>query len=119
MHANKRTGYDKTVRNPRPRTLKRKNRFFFCQRCDLGAQTSVLGFEDGQLVVGLLRLEFPLLAALGNIGHAVLEPLDRGLEFLVLALPKVPAFPEKPNQSVRWALVLLGCLLLSLSRCFA
>ena len=26
MHANKRTGYDKTVRNPRPRTLKRKNR---------------------------------------------------------------------------------------------
>ena len=25
MHANKRTGYDKTVRNPRPRTLKRKN----------------------------------------------------------------------------------------------
>ena len=27
MHANKRTGYDKTVRNPRPRTLKRKNPF--------------------------------------------------------------------------------------------
>ena len=25
MHDNKRTGYDKTVRNPRPRTLKRKN----------------------------------------------------------------------------------------------
>src|SRR5271157_5373127 len=25
MHANKRTGYDKTVKNPRPRTLKRKN----------------------------------------------------------------------------------------------
>ena len=25
MHANKRTGYEKTVRNPRPRTLKRKN----------------------------------------------------------------------------------------------
>src|SRR5208337_1902623 len=25
MHANKRTGYGKTVRNPRPRTLKRKN----------------------------------------------------------------------------------------------
>ena len=25
MHANKRTGYDKTVRNPRPRTLKRRN----------------------------------------------------------------------------------------------
>jgi hypothetical protein len=49
---------------------------FFCQRCDLGAQTSVLGFEDGQLVVGLLGLEFPLLAALGDIGHAVLEPLD-------------------------------------------
>ena len=28
MHANKRTGYDKTVRNPRPRTLKRKNHNF-------------------------------------------------------------------------------------------
>ena len=27
MHDNKRTGYDKTVRNPRPRTLKRKNLF--------------------------------------------------------------------------------------------
>ena len=30
MHANKRTGYDKTVRNPRPRTLKRKNRTSAC-----------------------------------------------------------------------------------------
>jgi hypothetical protein len=28
VHANKRTGCAKTVRNPRPRTLKRKNRNF-------------------------------------------------------------------------------------------
>ena len=32
MHANKRTGYDKTVRNPRPRTLKRKNQKYMLKR---------------------------------------------------------------------------------------
>src|SRR5271157_1414720 len=37
MHDNKRTGYDKTVRNPRPRTLKRKNRLSYRPRpCEIG-----------------------------------------------------------------------------------
>ena len=55
----------------------RPGRFFFLQRRDLGPQPGVLSFEGGQLLAGLLGFESPLLAALGEIGDAVLEPLDR------------------------------------------
>src|SRR5208283_4656599 len=69
-----------------------------------------------QLVVGLLGLESPLLAALGEVGHLVLELLEGGLEGLMLALPKVPALAEEPNQRARSAPAVLGCPLWSPSR---
>src|SRR5208337_998790 len=69
-----------------------------------------------QLVVGLLGLESPLLAALGEVGHLVLELLEGGLEGLMLALPKVPALAVEPNQRARSAPAVLGCPLWSPSR---
>src|SRR5208337_519366 len=75
-----------------------------------------LGLECTQLVVGLLGLESPLLAALGEVGHLVLELLEGGLEGLMLALPKVPALAEEPNQRARSAPAVLGCPLWSPSR---
>ncbi len=72
--------------------------FLRCQRRDLGAQAAVLGLEDRQLLLGAFRLESPLLTALGEIGHAVPELLERDLEFLVLVLPTVAAFSEEPDQ---------------------
>src|SRR5208282_5321664 len=75
-----------------------------------------LGLECTQLVVGLLGLESPLLAALGEVGHLVLELLEGDLEGLMLALPKVPALAEEPNQRARSAPAVLGCPLWSPSR---
>src|SRR5208337_3211706 len=75
-----------------------------------------LGLECTQLVVGLLGLESPLLAALGEVGHLVLELLEGGLEGLMLALPKVPALAVEPNQRARSAPAVLGCPLWSPSR---
>src|SRR5208282_6720017 len=75
-----------------------------------------LGLECTQLVVGLLGLESPLLAALGEVRHLVLELLEGGLEGLMLALPKVPALAEEPNQRARSAPAVLGCPLWSPSR---
>src|SRR3974377_525618 len=75
-----------------------------------------LGLECTQLVVGLLGLESPLLACLGEGGHLVFELLEGGLEGLMLALPKVPALAEEPNQRARSAPAVLGCPLWSPSR---
>ena len=57
MHDNKRTGYDKTVRNPRPRTLKRKN-------LDIGHS-----LPDRS---GLLELQLP-----GRLGEPGVEGLKQ------------------------------------------
>src|SRR5271157_2753469 len=60
--------------------------------------------------------ELPVLAALSEVGHLVLELLEGGLEGLMLALPKVPALAEEPNQRARSAPAVLGCPLWSPSR---
>src|SRR5271157_4346956 len=90
--------------------------FFTRQRFDLCLFIVELGLECTQLVVCLLGLESPLLAALGEVGHLVLELLEGGLEGLMLALPKVPALAVEPNQRARSAPAVLGCPLWSPSR---
>ena len=47
MHDNKRTGYDKTVRNPRPRTLKRKNQTFHIIESIIIAEGRLRAIKEG------------------------------------------------------------------------
>ena len=81
MHANKRTGYDKTVRNPRPRTLKRKNRKFRPDRDRQGrkrprgrlAVHSLECLEDRTVLSSIsttTELYAAIAAANANMGHA-------------------------------------------------
>src|SRR5271166_5549204 len=63
MHDNKRTGYDKTLRNPRPRTLKRKNRYapvpetIVLQPSRLRVPGQVTDLPPHRGVVGLARCQ--------------------------------------------------------------
>ena len=59
MHDNKRTGYDKTVRNPRPRTLKRKNRGVLKQDVRRGVGFRGVQAGDGNGPAGHVRRGVP------------------------------------------------------------
>ena len=78
MHANKRTGYDKTVRNPRPRTLKRKNLFFRWLKCVLGCKQLLTTSENGVA----LQIYTALIASLLIVLWTGRKPTKRTWEML-------------------------------------
>ncbi len=51
MHANKRTGYGKTARNPRPRTLRRKNRYYLEPAAESEANLRLMRLIDQQFLL--------------------------------------------------------------------
>ena len=59
------------------------------QRLQPGPQLGDLDFQGGDLLARSLGSDPPLLAALGQVGKAVLVFFDGGLEVLVLALPPI------------------------------
>src|SRR5262249_52377806 len=81
--------------------------FFSPRGGEPGAERGEFGRGGGQSFADLLGLGAPALAALGQVGDAVLVGLLGGLEVLVLAPPAVAALAEEPDQGAGPALVAL------------
>src|SRR5262249_42266963 len=88
--------------------------FFLFQHGHRRSQLGVLGFQNSQSLVHRLRLQSPLLAALGHVGHAIVVSLQRRIELTMLPLSAVAAFAKESDQSARAALV--SCAVVRLRR---